>query len=147
MKKSDFSTIIGAFVMLFTFIIAVAILQSFVNDLTSRAIADFKEIVNTYEKRSLVILDITNNQTSGIAPQIDVKNIGKISENPDCMQIYVDGELVSYSYSLNDFYPDGLLNPGENVTFLIQQSLSPSWHEIYVLSCEGSKFETLVYIT
>jgi len=142
--KADFSTIIGGFFVFTIFIISLFMLYYIVTLNSEKALIILDRDLENLYRRHLEIVDFLNNETDSNNPILIIKNIGKVSLDLSCFKIYVNGNLTNFSYSIEDLYKDFLLNPGETANITLSSD-NIGWKKIIMVSCNGNKFETLIY--
>jgi len=142
--RGDLSQIFGAIA---GFIIAIVAFYIFSN-LISYNLQNFDKVLEKnyefYEKRSLELIDFLNNSTNTSNPNIVIKNVGKVSLDLSCFNLYIEGNKVNFTYQITEMYPDNLLNPSENATLYFNYS-NVGWKKAILISCDGKRFETLIY--
>jgi len=142
--KGDLSQIFGAIVSFILIIIVISIFSY----ITSYNIQTFDKTLEKnyefYEKRSLELIDFLNNSTNISNPNIIIKNIGKVSLDLSCFNLYIEGDKIGFTYQINEVYIDNLLNPSENATLYFNYS-DIGWKKVILISCNGKRFETLIY--
>ncbi|RIB35246.1 MAG: hypothetical protein BXU00_02885 [Candidatus Nanoclepta minutus] len=142
--RGDLSQIFGA-ITGFILIIVVILIFSYI---TSYNVQNFDKILEKnyefYEKRSLELVDFLNNSTNISNPLIIIKNIGKVSLDPSCFSLYIEGNKINFTYQINEVYHDNLLNPSENAALYFSYP-NTGWKKVVLISCNGKRFETLIY--
>lgn len=144
MKRGDISSIVGAFVVFITFLLSISLLNYFIQSNYDRGEQRILYISNIIYEKLKENIEFLNNETSSSDPEVIIKNKGKSSIDLSCFKVYVDGQLSNYTYYINEVYVDSLLNPGENATIELNPS-SPGYHKIGLVSCNGNRFETIIY--
>ncbi|BFI73337.1 hypothetical protein YN1_3240 [Nanoarchaeota archaeon] len=145
--KSDLGSIIGAIIGFIIFSLSISILYIILNNYfnnytkTSNAIAS--EIKNIIGEN----IEFLNNQTNFSSPYLIIYNNGNKALDLSCFQLYVNGYLTPFNYSINYLYPSNFLLPNENATiyFSNQYLINNSWNYIILVSCYGVKFQTLIF--
>ena len=143
--KADISSIFAGLATFLAFILSIAILQYFIITNEERSLSILEKKSKYYYEKMLELIDFLNNETTADSPTITIKNIGKKSLDLSCFKLYIDGTPVNFIYTINDVYPDGLLNPGESANISVN-SLSTGWRKIELVSCTGNRFESLIYV-
>jgi len=145
-KRSDFSSIIGGFAVFISFIVSLAILHYFITLSSEKVLMILDKNTNTMYERSLELISFLNNKTLATSPELDIKNIGEVSLDLSCFRLYINGNLTTFTYTINELYKNGLLDPGENATLYLPPG-SIGWKQVTLVSCKGNRFETLLDYT
>lgn len=143
--KADISSIFAGLTTFLAFILSITILQYFIITNEERSLSILEKKSKYYYEKMLELIDFLNNETTADSPTITIKNIGKKSLDLSCFKLYIDGTPVNFIYTINDVYPDGLLNPGESANISVNP-LSTGWRKIDLVSCTGNRFESLIYV-
>jgi archaellum component FlaF (FlaF/FlaG flagellin family) len=144
--RADMSSIIGGFAVFISFIISLALLNYFITISSERALVILDKKTNFLYERSLELIDFLNNHTSALNPNLTIKNTGEIPLDPSCFKIYVNSNLTSFNYTINELYKNNLLDPGETSTIYLPASTN-GWKSITLVTCRGNRFYTLINYT
>jgi len=142
--RGDLSQIFGAIVSFIIIIVAFYIFSNLISYNIQNFDKTLEKNYEFYEKRSLELIDFLNNSTNISNPIIIIKNIGKVSLDPSCFSLYIEGNKINFTYRINEIYLDNLLNPSENATLYFNYS-NTGWKKVVLISCNGKRFETLIY--
>ena len=144
--KGDASSIIGGFAVFISFIVSLALLHWFITISSEKALLILDKNSNLFYEKSLELIDFLNNNTLASSPELEIKNIGEISLDLSCFKVYVNGNLTTFNYTINELYSNNLLDPGETAVIYLPPS-TVGWKQIVVVSCRGNRFETLLDYT
>ncbi|MEM5806538.1 MAG: DUF2341 domain-containing protein [Candidatus Aenigmatarchaeota archaeon] len=138
------SIIIGtAFSFLF-FLIAISIFLFYLNYNINNLANIILKNIQKYEKSTFEIIEILDDKIS--LPEIKIKNIGKLSLDLSCFKVYVNGNLINFSYEIEEILKDDLLNPSE-IARIRLDNIKNGWNKIEIISCNGKKFEKAIFFS
>ncbi|MEM0379286.1 MAG: hypothetical protein QXG71_00790 [Nanopusillaceae archaeon] len=138
------SIIIGtAFSFLF-FLIAISIFLFYLNYNINNLANIILKNIQKYEKSTFEIIEILDDKIS--LPEIKIKNIGKLSLDLSCFKVYVNGNLINFSYEIEEILKDNLLNPSE-IARIRLDNIKNGWNKIEIISCNGKKFEKAIFFS
>jgi len=142
--RGDLSQIFGAIVGFIIIIVSFYIFSNLISYNVQNIDKALEKNYEFFEKRSLELIDFLNNSTNISNPNIVIKNVGKVSLDLSCFNLYIEGNKINFTYQINETYPDNLLNPSENATLYFNYS-DMGWKKVVLISCVGKRFETLIY--
>jgi len=147
--KADLSSIFSSIVVFSIFLFGIFTIKYIIESSYNNLYTIGLSISERYYEKSRELIIFKNNLSNYENPYIIIQNKGNKPEDLNCYKLYVNGILTNFYYNISKLYPVDLLLPGEEAIIYFENSSirKDSWNFVQLISCSGTKFLTLIYIS